>query len=95
LYTAAMTANVDDFPIHHIEIGYWPLKGSFFYFVKGKLYLKHDPSADKTDTCDPTYLAANSAIGRCDRSTLKDPCARTTPLFANSTHPTWDAAAGT
>ena len=27
--------NVEDFPIKHVEFGYWPLKGSFFYFVKG------------------------------------------------------------
>jgi len=83
-YSANLNGD-DDIPIKHVEIGFWPLKGSFFYFVKGKLFLKHDPTADMTDTCDPATLAANSALNRCDNSSLKDPCARDTPLFLNST----------
>ena len=45
-----------DLPIKHVEIGYWPLKGAFFYFVKGHILLKHDTTADTTDTCDPETL---------------------------------------
>lgn len=61
-------------PLYHVEMGYWPFKGSFFWFNRGSLYLKHDSNADMTDACeDPN--------NRCDFSAVKDPCSRDTPLF--------------
>lgn len=55
-------------------MGYWPHKGSFFYFNQGSITLWYDSSADRTDTC------ANDQ-DRCYTSALVDPCARDTPLF--------------
>lgn len=55
-------------------MGYWPHKGSFFWFNKGNMYLKHDATADMTDTCD-------NSVSRCDRSSNVDVCSRDTPLF--------------
>jgi len=66
-------------------MSYWPLKGSFFWFVNGYMHLKHDGQADMTDTCNKDTLSANPKLNRCDRSSLKDPCARDTPLFAAGT----------
>lgn len=66
----------NDFPVYQIEMGYWPHKGSFFWFNKGNLYLKHDAQADMTDTCD-------NSDARCDRSSVRDVCSRDTPLFPN------------
>lgn len=66
-------------------MGYWPLKGSFFWFNNGYMHLKHDAAADMRDTCDKITLSGDPALNRCDRSSLKDPCARDTPLFANGT----------
>ena len=75
----------EDFPIKNIEFGYWPHKGSFFWFVKGRLYLKHDPNADMRDPCDPKTLSVETTWNQCDRSVLTDPCHRDYPLFLNST----------
>ena len=75
----------DDFPIKFVEMGYWPYKGSFFWFVKGSLFLKNDNDATTDDPCDATFLSNNAGATRCDRSDrnkIKDPCDRNTPLFA-------------
>ena len=79
-YTKTLT-NTISLPIYHSDMGYWPFKGSFFYFVKGTVYFLHDPLADMTDTC-------NFSDDRCDNSGLVDPCARDTPLFNTGT--TWE-----
>jgi len=75
-FTQALTSSTT-LPLYHTDMGYWPYKGSFFYFVKGSIYLFHDDQADMTDTCD-------FSDDRCDNSALKDPCSRDTPLFNNA-----------
>jgi len=82
-----------DIPHYHVEIGYWPHKGVFFYFSKGYIYLIHDPNADMTDFCEcpPDVSTGNTACdeteNRCDTSRMVDPCANDTPLFAAGTVP--------
>ena len=39
-------AYASDIPKYHVEMGYWPHKGAFFYFNRGVLFLIHDPNAD-------------------------------------------------
>ena len=76
MFSTALSAS-NTLPSYHTEMGYWPHKGSFFFFLEGKITLMHDSTADMTDTCDDD-------VDRCYTSALVDPCARDTPLFGNS-----------
>ena len=73
-------------------MGYWPHKGSFFFFDKGYIYLFQDVDADTQDYCEcPDATSSNddcvNTENLCDTSKAKDPCAIATPLFASGTTP--------
>ena len=88
---------LSDIPMYHVEMGYWPHKGSFFYFNRAYMWLIHDPNADMTDFCmcpPDGYVDVGSPAdtceateNRCDTSRMIDPCARDTPLFATGVTP--------
>ena len=79
MFSTALSAS-NTLPSYHTEMGYWPHKGSFFFFLEGKITLMHDSTADMTDTCDDD-------VDRCYTSALVNPCARDTPLFAAGVMP--------
>lgn len=98
-YSRALDSSlVSDIPLYHVEIGYWPHKGAFFYFNKGYIYLIHDPNADMQDFCEcppdgfdvvngiPSNVCEET-VNKCDTSRMVDPCHRDHPLFAAGTVP--------
>ena len=95
-FSRSMGTNVNqsDLPDYYVEMGWWPQKGSFFYFNRGFIHLKHDPDADMQDYCEcppedfdadtmTATTTCEATLNRCDTSQMVDPCARDTPLFAS------------